>query len=76
MKYCIRNPYTSTLQIRNTQLRLIRYIRNWNLRHPERPILRTEIREFERIEYKRLNWFQIIWNKWVSYIGLEELRAK
>ena len=71
MKFYIRNFYTNTLQIRNTQLRLIRYVRKWNLKHPTQPISRHEIKEVGRIEFKRLNWFKrpIVWL--LAFMGIE-----
>ena len=59
MKYYVRNWYNGTLQIRNTQIRLIRYIRKWNLKHQDQPLSRIEIQEIDRIEYvKPVAWYK------------------
>jgi len=72
LKYYIKNFYTNTLQIRNTQLRLLRYIRKWNLKHPDKPISRFEIKEIGRIEYKRLSWWKRYLASFFNYFGLTD----
>ena len=62
MKYYVRNWYNGTLQIRNTQIRLIRYIRKWNINHQDKPLSRIEIQEINRIEYvKPAVWYKRIY---------------
>ena len=71
MKYYLKNYYNDSLQIRNTQMRLIRYIRSWNIRHPDKPILRRDIREIGRIQSKPLIWYKRWLRAWAEFFGLK-----
>ena len=71
MKYCLINYYTGTLQIRNTSLRLIRYIRSWNIKHPDKPISRFDIKSVDKVEYRPLNFIEKVTIAFNDFMGIE-----
>ncbi len=69
MKYYLVNPYNKKVSIRNTELRLIRYIRNWNLTHKDRLSRALIFRLYTRIDRKEAP--ASIIGRIISYMGFD-----